>query len=101
MIYAPAALLSLGGSAQAGSSTNGLTLIVDRLTLSGNAVGALTADGGDPTAMISTAGQLLAGDLTVYVVDPTGVVTADERARISDAIAAIDSIINPFAVTIT
>jgi hypothetical protein len=44
---------------------------------------------------------LLLGDLYVYVNDPTGYFTADELARIRDAIASMDQVLAPYHVQIT
>jgi hypothetical protein len=68
-IYAPGALLYLSGNASLQGS-----LVVKDLTLSGNAVSRLTIEGTD-NSMVYTAGQLLAGDLAVYVNDPNGLFT--------------------------
>jgi hypothetical protein len=48
-----------------------------------------------------TAGGLLGGDLTVSINDPGRLLTADEQARIADAIAVIDIAVAPYGVTIT
>ena len=47
------------------------------------------------------ANTLLAGDLSVYINDPSGLFTADELARIQDAINAWDALLAPYNVTIT
>jgi hypothetical protein len=94
-IYAPAAQLTLGGSSQLRSPA-----IVNLLTLSGNGGSSLTTDGSDSGAS-TTAGQLLGGDLYVYVSDPAGYFTADELARLQDAINGLDALLAPYSVTIT
>jgi hypothetical protein len=49
----------------------------------------------------ATAGALLAGDMTVYVDNSAGDFTADELARVEDAIAAINSTVNQYGVNLT
>jgi hypothetical protein len=94
-IYAPAALLSLGGSA-----TWKTPAIVGSLSLSGNGGTALTAAGTD-NSTAGTAGQLLGGDLFLYVNDPSGFFTSDELARVADTISGLDNLLGPYSVTIT
>jgi hypothetical protein len=94
-IYAPAAQLTLGGSSQLKSPA-----IVNLLTLSGNGGSSLTTDASDSGAS-TTAGQLLGGDLYVYVNDPAGYFTSDELARLQDAINGLDALLVPFSVSIT
>jgi hypothetical protein len=45
-------------------------------------------------------GSLLAGDLTLAVVDPGHQFTADQQAQITAAIAAIDGVLAPYGVAI-
>jgi hypothetical protein len=97
VIYAPNALLSMSGNA---SLTNPLD--VGMLNLSGNVSLTQIAAGSD--GLGDTAGianTLLAGNLAVSINDPSGLFTADERARIQDAINAWDAILSPYNVTIT
>jgi hypothetical protein len=96
-IYAANALLSMGGNA---ALTN--PLIVGMLNLSGNVALTQTAAGSDGIGDTSgIANTLLAGDLSVYINDPSGLFTSDELARIQDAINAWDAILVPYNVTIT
>jgi hypothetical protein len=96
-IYAPSALLSMSGSA---SLSNPLD--VGMLNLSGNVALTQIAAGSDGTGDTSgIANTLLAGNLSVYVNDPNGLFTADELARIQDAINAWDALLAPYSVTIT
>jgi hypothetical protein len=96
-IYAPNALLSLSGNAQLQAS-----LDVGMLNVSGNAALTQTAAGSDGIGDTSgIANTLLAGNLAVYVDDPSGEFTSDERARIQDAINAWDAVLAPYSVTIT
>jgi hypothetical protein len=53
------------------------------------------------TSAATTSGALLGGDLTIAVNDPNGLLSADQQARISDAISRIDVIVAPYGVTIT
>jgi hypothetical protein len=94
-VYAPAALLYVSGNASVSGA-----LDVNELALSGNAASTQVADGGDVSGG-STAGQLLAGDLEVYVNDPAGLFTADELARIQDAVNAVDAVVAPYGVTVS
>jgi hypothetical protein len=95
-IYAKAALLSLSNS----SAVNG-ALVVDRLQLLGNAASTQTATGTNADGAGSTAGELLAGNLEVYVNDPSAVFTGDELARIQDAVNAVDAVVEPYGVSVT
>jgi hypothetical protein len=96
-IYAPNALLSLSGNAQLQSS-----LVVGTLNLSGSAALTQMAAGSDgPSDTSGIANTLLAGDLSVYINDPSGLFTANELARIQEAINAWDTVLAPDNVTIT
>ena len=96
-IYAPSALLSMSGNAQLQNP-----LVVGMLNLSGNVGLTQTADGSDSTSDTSgLANTLLAGNLSVYVNEPSGNFSADELARIQDAINAWDAILAPYNVSIT
>ncbi len=76
--------------------------IVGTLNLSGNVSLTQTAAGSDGSGDTSgIANTLLAGDLSVYINDPSGLFTADELARIQDAINTWDAILVPYNVTIT
>jgi hypothetical protein len=70
-----------------------------QLTAGGGAAG-LMADGSSGAGS-ATAGALLGGNLTIAVNDPNNLLTADEQARISDAITRIDLTVAPYGVTIT
>ncbi len=93
-IYAPLALLYLTGDA----SLNG-ALIVNKLSLSGDASSTQSADGSDVSAG-DNAGQLLQNNLLVYVNDPNTLFTSDEQARIQDAVSAVDAVVEPFGVSV-
>ena len=96
-IYAANALLSMSGNSQLQNS-----LDVGMLNLSGNVNLTQTADGSDATGDTSgLANTLLAGNLSVYIDDEDGNFSADELARIQDAINAWDTILAPYNVTIT
>jgi hypothetical protein len=72
------------------------------LSVSGGATLTQIAAGSDGTGDASgIANTLLAGNLTVYISDPSGYFTSDELARIQDAINAWDAILAPYNVTIT
>src|SRR5262249_19752994 len=93
-VYAPAALLTLSGNA----SLQG-AVVVNQLSLSGNATSTLAVDGSGSSS--GTAGQLLAGDLLVYVNDPNALFTADELARIQDAVNAAAGLLAPYGVSVS
>jgi parallel beta-helix repeat protein len=94
LIYAPQALLNFSGNAQLTHSP----LIVGQLQLSGNGSCSLT-DGSDSTN--NTAGQLLAGDLSVYVDNSTGYFTPDELSAIQDAITNTNTLLAPDGVSVS
>jgi hypothetical protein len=96
-IYAPSALLSLTGSAQLQQG-----MVVGMLSVSGPISLTQIAAGSDGTGDVAgIANTLLAGDLNVYINDPSGLLIADELARIQDAITTWDAILAPYNVTIT
>ncbi len=70
-----------------------------QLTANGGGANAQAADGSDVSAG-NTAGQLLGGDVEVYVNDSNGALTPDELARIGDAITAVDAVTAPYGVTV-
>jgi Ca2+-binding RTX toxin-like protein len=94
-IYAPNALLSLTNSAALK-----LPVAVNRLTVSGAGTSGLTANGSNP-AIDSSVGELVAGDLVVYVNDPAHYFTTDELARIHDTINNLSALLAPYHVTVT
>jgi virginiamycin B lyase len=96
-LYAATAQLTVSGNAKLNGS-----VIVDRLSLSGNGASTQVADGSAGSALDSAnAGTLLAGNVSVYVNDPAGYFTLDELGRIKDAINTWDSLLAPYNVTIT
>jgi uncharacterized repeat protein (TIGR01451 family) len=96
-IYAPSAQLMVAGNASLSGS-----FVVDRLSLSGKGISTQVSDGSTGSELDNaSAGTLLAGDLHVYVSDPSGLFSAAEQARILDAINAWDALLAPFSVTIT
>jgi hypothetical protein len=70
-----------------------------QLTANGSGPNAQATDGSDVSAG-STAGQLLGGDLEVYVDNSNGDLTPNELARIQDAITAVDAVTVPYGVTV-
>jgi probable HAF family extracellular repeat protein len=58
---------------------------------------ALVIDGTSGTA---TTGGLLAGDINLYVDNTNGDLTADELARIQDAVTAADAVTEPYGVAV-
>ncbi len=96
-IYAANALLTLSGSASLQAP-----LVVGTLNVSGGVSLTETAAGGDGSGDVPGIGNtLLAGDLYLYVNDPGGYFSADELARIQDAINGWDAVLAPYNVTIT
>jgi hypothetical protein len=68
------------------------------LSKTGSASGLTTvAAGGTTTA----AGALLGGDIDLYVDNTNGDLTADELARIQDAVTAADAVTEPYGVAVT
>jgi Ca2+-binding RTX toxin-like protein len=94
-IYAKAALLSLTNSAALK-----LPVVVDRLTVSGAGTSGLRVDG-SALAVDGSVGELVQGNLYVYVNDPAGYFTADDLARIQDTIVNLNDLLAPYSVTIT
>src|SRR5205823_8101846 len=91
----------VSGAAQLiGTSQLKFSLVVDKLQFSGSATSALTADG-SATGLDGAAGQLLAGDVALYVDNRAGNFTPEALARIDDAVSAINLVINPFGVAVT
>jgi hypothetical protein len=82
------------------SLADGTTQIKTIQLKAGGGAAGLMADTSGMSA-VTTAGALLGGDLTGAVNDPSGLLTADEQARISDAISRIDLTVAPYGVTIT
>jgi hypothetical protein len=96
-IYAASALLSMSGNSQLQNP-----LVVGTLNLGGNVSVTETAAGSDGADdALGLADTLMAGDLSAYINDPSGLFTADELARIQDAINDWDALLAPYSVTIT
>jgi hypothetical protein len=96
-IYASSAQVLVSGNAKLTGS-----LVANELALSGNGVSTQAADGaGGSPIDTASAGTLLAGNLCVYVSDPSDLFTANEQARILDAINAWNTLLVPFSVTIS
>ena len=95
-VYAPAALLTMSGNSQ-----ETLPLIVNQLKLSGNGSSKLAVDGSTTATEDSVlAGQLLSSDLWVYVNNTNGLFSADDLARLQDAISGLNTLLAPYGVTI-
>src|SRR5205807_6731304 len=76
------------------------TKVVQLVATGGN--GNMTASGSSTSgSATANGGVLLAGEATLAISDPAGLFTADELARIRDAIAAVDATVAPYGVTIT
>jgi uncharacterized delta-60 repeat protein len=70
-----------------------------QLTANGNGANAQAADSSDISEG-GTSGQLLGGDLDVYVDNRNGALTPDELARIQDAVTAVDALTEPYGVAV-
>src|SRR5207253_8360813 len=88
------AALALSQNAQVHSA-----LVVNTLTVTDYASSTLTTDGSDSTS--NTAGQLLAGDLLVYVDNSSNLFIGDELSRIEDAITGLNVVLAPYNVSVT
>jgi hypothetical protein len=69
---------------------------------------ALSANGSNAALLVdglssatTAVGALLGGDIQLYVDNRNGDLTADELARIQDAVTAVDGVTVPYGVTIT
>jgi hypothetical protein len=68
-----------------------------QLTKSSSAAGLTTgANGGTGSAP----GGLLGGDIALYVDNTNGDLTADELARIQDAVSVVDALVQPYGVAV-
>jgi Bacterial Ig-like domain (group 3) len=70
-----------------------------QLSANGSNANAQAADGSD-VSLGGTSGQLMAGNLEVYVDNSNGALTPDELARVQDAITAVDAATEPYGVTV-
>lgn len=98
-IYAPAAQLQMSGNSQVQ-----LTLIVDRLRISGNASSTLLAvnqGDNDADVPVSALGQLLSSVVEVSLRDATGAIGAEHRARLADAIVVLNAALVGWGITLT
>jgi hypothetical protein len=95
VLYAPSALLTVSGGGQLTASA-----VVDQLQLTGNASSTLVTDG-SAAASNADAGQLLAGNLELYVDNGNGGLTPDELSLIADAVGAWDTVLAPYGQAIT
>jgi hypothetical protein len=77
------------------------TLQTKDLALSANGASAgLLADGSTGTGTTGTGG-LQGGDVALYVDNSAGSFTADELARIDDAVTAVDAVLAPYGVAVS
>lgn len=75
------------------------TTYTKTVTLSANGAAAgLIVDGS--TVGTTAVGALLGGDVALYVDNAGGLLTADELARVHDAVAAVDGVIGAYGVTV-
>jgi uncharacterized delta-60 repeat protein len=76
------------------------TVQTKTVTLSANGAAAGLLADGTTAAGQATAGALLGGDVAVYVDNSSGLFTTDELNRINDAVAAVDSVVGAYGVTV-
>ena len=79
-------------------SLNDGTLQTSTIQLTKNKSGKLTADGSGG-AGTPTGGQLLAGERLLYVDNSDGLLTADERSRVEDALATVNALVAPYGAS--
>jgi hypothetical protein len=97
-VYAAGAQVILSGNA----SLQHVSLVVNTLTLSGNAGAFQLTDGSSSDYLASTSNQILVGALTVAVVDDTGNgIDPNEQARLSDAMTYLNQALGGFGVNLT
>jgi hypothetical protein len=103
MIYAPAAQLAESGNAQIGSTSNPVSIVVDTLSASGNAIAdglTLTAPGG--TAAYTPAQIRAAYGISALALDGTGQTTAIVDAYDDPNIfQSVDTFDSQFGLTVT
>ncbi len=95
-VYAPKAQAVLSGNGQLQ-----MTMIVDRLSMSGNAISALTAGStfnSDYATMAPLLGQLNTGTLRVSIDNSLRLASREQLDRIRDAIQTINTDFGPFGV---
>jgi hypothetical protein len=119
-LYAPKALLKLDGNGSAtvsafseGRLSLGGVVVVFDTTVTGNGDLTINADPApsfqlatnhaagltaDSTGLLASRSGLRAGPLVVAVEDAGGTLTADQQARIADAISSLDSVLSPLGV---
>jgi hypothetical protein len=92
----------MSGNALSGSNQNQISVVVNTLSLSGNTTLREMVAGSDSSQdNVSPLYQLRAGNLWVYIDNSNGAFTADEQARIQNAINGLDILLAPYSVTIT
>jgi hypothetical protein len=96
-VYAANALLSLSSGAQFQHAQVVVGTLSAINTVGLTQVASGTDGTGDQTGIANT---LLGVDLNVYINDRSGYFTADEQARIKDAIKGLDALLVPYSVTI-
>ena len=97
-VYAAGAQVILSGNA----SLQNVSMVVNTLTLSGNAGAFQLADGSSSDYLASTSNQILVGALTVAVEDDTGNgIDPNELARLGDAMTYLNTALGAFGVDLT
>src|SRR5262249_27257112 len=61
----------------------------------------LLVDSSDASSSGGTAGALVADALGIYIDNSTGSFSADELARIEDALAGVQAVVNPYGTSLT
>src|SRR5262249_5160732 len=83
---------------QLGLNDGTLQTKIIQLTPTGKSAGLTTSASGGTGSTDTNA--LLAGDMTLYVDNTNGELTADELARIQDAVTAADAVTEPYGVAV-
>jgi hypothetical protein len=81
------------------SLLDGTTHTVTLQLAAGHSSAGLTTDSAGGTS--ASSGGLLGGDITLYVDNSNGDLTADELACIQDAVTAVDGVTEPYGVGVT
>jgi parallel beta-helix repeat protein len=93
-IYAVVGTVTLSGNVDLQSA-----LVVNQMTVSGNATSTLSADG--LSSVSNTADTLLAGNLVVYVDNTNGLFPDAALARVADAADGLSGMLSPYGVSVT
>jgi Matrixin len=104
--FKPARTVPVGYSVNAtatDSAGNTSEFSADVLTTPPGSTGphGLLVDASDTSGSGGTGGALVAETLAVYVDNPSDSLTADELARVEDALAGVNAVVNPYGASLT